>query len=130
MSVYEGVELEDYAFCGPSVVFTNVKKPRSEFPKRGSEFYEKTHVKKSVSIGANATILCGVTLGVYSLIGAGAVVTKDVPDHALVFGNPAKIEGWVDMHGERLMFDNKGISENGDFILENNILRKIDNKVL
>ena len=76
VSIYEGVELEDYVFCGPSMVFTNIKLPRSEFPQRGKEFYSKTLVKKSASIGANATIVCGVTIGEYALIGSGAVVTK------------------------------------------------------
>ena len=93
VSIYEGVELNDYVFCGPSIVFTNIKVPRSEFPQRGSEFYSKTLVKKSASIGANATIVCGVTIGEYALIGSGAVVTKDVPDHALMIGNPGKTWG-------------------------------------
>ena len=99
VSVYEGVELEDYVFCGPSMVFTNVKLPRSEFPQRGSEFYSKTIVKKSASIGANATIVCGVTIGKYALIGSGAVVTKDVPAFALVVGNPGRVVGEVDKRG-------------------------------
>ena len=102
VSVYEGVELEDYVFCGPSMVFTNVKIPRSEFPQRGSEFYAKTLVKKSASIGANATIVCGVTIGEYSLIGSGAVITKDVPAFALVVGNPGRIIGAVDKKGNRI----------------------------
>ncbi len=102
VSVYEGVELEDYVFCGPSMVFTNIKLPRSEFPQRGSEFYAKTLVKKSASIGANATIVCGVTIGKYALIGSGAVVTKDVPDYSLVIGNPGRIVGKVDERGNRL----------------------------
>ena len=99
VSVYEGVELEDYVFCGPSMVFTNIKLPRSEFPQRGSEFYSKTIVKKSASIGANATIVCGVTIGEYALIGSGAVVTKDVPAFALVVGNPGRVVGEVDKRG-------------------------------
>ena len=99
VSVYEGVELEDYVFCGPSMVFTNIKLPRSEFPKRGSEYYLKTLVKKSASIGANATIVCGVTIGEYALIGSGAVVTKDIPPYSLVVGNPARIVGKVDKKG-------------------------------
>ena len=102
VSVYEGVELEDYVFCGPSMVFTNVKIPRSEFPQKGAKFYEKTLVKRSASIGANATILCGITIGEYSLIGSGAVVTKDVPDYTLVIGNPASIVCRVDKYGNRL----------------------------
>ena len=110
VSIYEGVKLEDYVFCGPSMVFTNIKLPRSEFPQRGSEFYLKTLVKKSASIGANATIVCGVTLGEYSFIGSGTVVTKDVPDHALVIGNPGKIVGWMDKKGHRPEFDEIGMS--------------------
>ena len=96
VSVYEGVELEDYVFCGPSMVFTNIKLPRSEFPQRGTKYYLKTLVKKSASIGANATIVCGVIIGEYALVGAGAIVTKDVPPYSLVMGNPAKIVGKVD----------------------------------
>ena len=102
VSVYEGVELEDYVFCGPSMVFTNIKVPRSEFPQRGSEYYQKTLVKKSASIGANATIVCGVTIGEYSMIGSGAVVTKDVPPYALVIGNPGRVVGKVDNKGKRI----------------------------
>ncbi|MCH7763909.1 MAG: N-acetyltransferase [Candidatus Marinimicrobia bacterium] len=102
VSVYEGVELEDYVFCGPSMVFTNIKVPRSEFPQRGTEFYQKTLVKKSASIGANATIICGVTIGEYAMIGSGAVVTKDVPAYALVMGNPGRIVGKVDKKGNRI----------------------------
>jgi UDP-2-acetamido-3-amino-2,3-dideoxy-glucuronate N-acetyltransferase len=103
VSVYEGVELEDYVFCGPSMVFTNVKIPRSEFPQRGTEFYSSTLVKKSASIGANATIVCGVTIGEYALIGSGAVVVKDVPPFSLVVGNPGKIIGKVDKRGRRVI---------------------------
>ena len=99
VSIYEGVELEDYVFCGPSMVFTNIKLPRSEFPQRGAEYYLKTLVKKSASIGANATIVCGVTIGEYALIGSGAVVTKNVPPHSLVVGNPARTVGQVDKKG-------------------------------
>ncbi len=102
VSVYEGVELEDYVFCGPSMVFTNIKVPRSEFPQRGSKFYLKTLVKKSVSIGANATILCGVTIGEYAFIGSGAVITKDVPPYSLVVGNPGKVIGKVNKKGLRI----------------------------
>ena len=102
VSIYEGVELEDYVFCGPSMVFTNIRVPRSEFPQKGSEYYEKTLVKKSASIGANATIICGVTIGRYALIGSGTVVTKDVPDYALVIGNPGKVIGKVDQRGNRV----------------------------
>ena len=102
VSIYEGVELEDHVFCGPSMVFTNIKLPRSEFPQRGSKFYLKTLVKKSASIGANATIICGVTIGEYALIGSGAVVTKDVPPYTLVVGNPGRFVGKVDKKGNRL----------------------------
>ncbi|NIM18011.1 MAG: N-acetyltransferase [Candidatus Aminicenantes bacterium] len=95
VSVYEGVELEDYVFCGPSMVFTNILNPRSEFPQRGTEFYLKTLVKKSASLGANSTILCGTTIGKYAFVGAGAVVTRDVPDYGLMLGTPAKLFGWM-----------------------------------
>ena len=105
VSVYEGVELEDYVFCGPSMVFTNVMNPRSEFPQRGSEFYNRTLVKRSASIGANATIVCGNTIGRSAFIGAGSVVTRDVPDFAMVFGNPAQIRGWVCACGTKLDFE-------------------------
>lgn len=122
VSVYEGVELEDYVFCGPSMVFTNVLRPRSEFPQRGSEFYTRTLVKKSVSIGANATIVCGTTIGEYAFIGAGAVVTRDVPAFALVVGNPGKIIGWVDKQGNKLKFNQDGISACGKYKLQDNTL--------
>jgi UDP-2-acetamido-3-amino-2,3-dideoxy-glucuronate N-acetyltransferase len=129
ISIYEGVELEDYVFCGPSIVFTNVIRPRSEFPQRGSEFYSKTLVKKSASIGANSTIICGNTIGEYSFIGAGTVVSKDVPPHALVIGNPGKICGWVDKTGNRLEFKNNGISLCGKYKIENNLLKIIINDI-
>ena len=110
VSIYEGVELKDFVFCGPSMVFTNIKIPRSEFPQRGSDFYSKTLVNKSASIGANATIVCGVTIGEYAMIGAGAIVTKDIPAHALIVGNPGKIVGWVDEKGNSLEFGDDGLS--------------------
>jgi len=94
VSVYEGVELEDYVFCGPSMVFTNDLTPRSKYPK-GSERYKKTMVKHGATIGANATIVSGITLGRWAMIAAGAVVTKDVPDYALMAGIPARLIGWV-----------------------------------
>lgn len=100
VSVYEGVILEDHVFCGPSVVFTNVFNPRSEIPRMKE--LRKTLVKKGATIGANATIVCGVTIGKYAFIGAGAVVTCDVPDYSLVFGNPAKQKGWMCRCGEKL----------------------------
>ena len=102
VSIYEGVELEDYVFCGPSMVFTNVKLPRSEFPQKGEKYYSKTLIKKSASIGANATILCGVTVGQYALIGSGAVVTKDVEPFSLIVGNPGRVVGMVDKKGNRI----------------------------
>lgn len=103
VSVYEGVTLEENVFCGPSMVFTNDPNPRAAFPK-GRERFVKTLVKRGCSIGANATIVCGVTLGEYSFIGAGAVVTKDVPPYAIVYGVPAQIRGWICECGEKLSF--------------------------
>ena len=103
VSVYEGVTLEDDVFCGPSCVFTNVLTPRA-FVERKDEF-GPTLVRRGASIGANATIICGVTIGRYAMIGAGAVVTRDVADHALVLGNPARPAGWVSRTGERLGAD-------------------------
>jgi len=102
VSVYEGVTLEDYVFCGPSMVFTNVIDPRCKYPQRGAEFYHKTLVHEGASIGANATIVCGNTIGRHAFIGAGAVVTKDVPDFALMVGVPARQKGWVCECGEVL----------------------------
>lgn len=102
VSVYEGVTLEDDVFCGPSVVFTNVFTPRSAFPRNTGKDFLPTLVKRGASIGANATILCGVTIGRHALIGAGAVVTRDVPDHAVVYGNPARQKGWACECGEVL----------------------------
>ena len=110
VSIYEGVELQDYVFCGPSMIFTNIRLPRSEYPQQGSKYYEKTLVKKSASIGANATIVCGITIGEYALIGSGSVVTKDVPAFALVIGNPGKITGWVSKIGEHLVFNDRDIA--------------------
>lgn len=101
VSVYEGVELEDYVFCGPSMVFTNVGTPRSKYPK-GNAGYAKTLICREASIGANATVVCGHTVGRWALIAAGAVVTKDVPDYALMAGVPARRIGWVCQCGEKL----------------------------
>jgi len=98
VSVYGGVIIEDDVFCGPSCVFTNVVNPRA-FIERKNE-YKTTRVKKGATIGANATIICGVTIGEYALIGAGSVVTRDVPDYALVYGTPARIQGRVNKAGE------------------------------
>jgi len=100
VSVYEGVILEDEVFCGPSMVFTNVINPRSEI-ERKTEF-KTTLVKRGATLGANCTIVCGVTIGRYAFVGAGAVVTKDVPDYALVVGVPARQVGWMSRHGHRL----------------------------
>jgi UDP-2-acetamido-3-amino-2,3-dideoxy-glucuronate N-acetyltransferase len=100
VSIYEGVELEDDVFCGPSCVFTNVMNPRSHVPRKNE--YRRTLVKRGGSIGANATIICGVTLGEYAFVGAGAVVTADVPAYALVLGVPARRIGWMCQCGERL----------------------------
>lgn len=94
VSVYEGVELEDHVFCGPSCVFTNDLTPRAKYPK-GSEGYKRTLVKRGASIGANATVVCGHEIGEWAMVGAGAVVTSDVPAHALVLGVPARQAGWV-----------------------------------
>lgn len=110
VSIYEGVTLEDYVFCGPSMVFTNILDPKCKYPQVGAEFYVKTLVKEGASIGANATIVCGNTLGKHCLVGAGAVVTKDVPDYALVVGNPSRIVGWVSEAGIKLVFDENGIA--------------------
>lgn len=101
VSVYEGVELEDHVFCGPSMVFTNDLTPRAKYPK-GSAGYKKTLLKTGATVGANATIVCGHTLGKWSMIASGAVVTKDVPNHALMAGVPAKRIGWVCECGARL----------------------------
>ena len=101
VSVYEGVEIEDGVFCGPSCVFTNDLTPRARYPK-GRENYKKTLVKEGASIGANATIVCGHTVGRFAMVAAGAVVTKDVPDYALVAGVPAKVIGKVDEKGKIL----------------------------
>ena len=105
VSVYRGITLEDYVFCGPSVVFTNVINPRSAYPRDIRE-YRKTLVQKGATIGANATVICGVTLGRSAFVGAGAVVTEDVPDYGLVYGNPARPQGWMCECGEKLEFKN------------------------
>lgn len=102
VSIYNGVELEDYVFCGPSMVFTNILNPRCEFPQRGSDFNVKTVVKLGASIGANATIVCGITVGRFAFVGAGAVVNADVPEYALMLGVPAVRKGWMSRHGFRL----------------------------
>lgn len=108
VSIYTGVICEDDVFLGPSMVFTNVMNPRSAIIRRDS--YLKTIVKKGASIGANATIVCGHDIGRYAFIGAGAVVTKHVPDYALVVGNPARQIGWMSEYGHRLNFDENGVA--------------------
>jgi UDP-2-acetamido-3-amino-2,3-dideoxy-glucuronate N-acetyltransferase len=105
VSVYEGVALEDYVFCGPSMVFTNVFNPRSEIPRMNE--LRQTLVKRGATLGANSTILCGITIGRYAFIGAGTVVTKDVPDHALVVGNPGRVTGWMCLCGVKLRVKGK-----------------------
>jgi UDP-2-acetamido-3-amino-2,3-dideoxy-glucuronate N-acetyltransferase len=106
VSIYTGVICEDDVFLGPSMVFTNVINPRSAINRKNE--YAKTVVKKGVSIGANATIVCGHDIGQFAFIGAGAVVTKNVPDYALVMGNPAKQTGWMSEYGHKLSFDKNG----------------------
>lgn len=108
VSIYTGVICEDDVFLGPSMVFTNVINPRSAIARKNE--YRKTIVKKGASIGANATVICGNTIGGYALVGAGAVITKDVLPYALVVGNPAKQTGWVSEYGHRLKFDKEGIA--------------------
>lgn len=122
VSIYTGVICDDDVFLGPSMVFTNVINPRSAINRRDQ--YAKTHVGKGASIGANATIVCGNDIGAYAFIGAGAVVTKNVPAFALVVGNPARQLGWVGEYGHRLTFNDKGIAvcpESGQqYLLDNN----------
>ena len=105
VSIYEGVVLEDYTFCGPSMVFTNVRTPRSAYPRNTSDDYATTRVRYGASIGANATIVCGVTVGEWAFVAAGAVVTKDVPAYALMAGVPAKRIGWACECGSTLRLD-------------------------
>ena len=127
VSIYTGVICEDDVFLGPSMVFTNVVNPRSGVNRRGQ--YTRTLVKKGASIGANATIVCGHDIGEYAFIGAGAVVTKEIPAYALVVGNPAKHVGWMSEYGHRLKFDDSNIAicpESKDkYILEDNKVRKL-----
>ncbi len=106
VSIYTGVTCDDDVFLGPSMVFTNVINPRSAINRKNA--YLKTHVGKGATIGANATIVCGHDIGSYALIGAGAVVTKNIPDYALVIGNPAKQTGWMSEYGHKLTFDDNG----------------------
>lgn len=130
VSIYTGVICEDDVFLGPSMVFTNVTNPRSAINRRGS--YQKTVVKKGATIGANATVVCGHDIGEYAFIGAGAVVTKNIPPYALVVGNPSKQIGWMSEYGHRLKFNNEGVAtcpESGEhYKLENNQVTKIKSK--
>lgn len=126
VSIYTGVICEDDVFLGPSMVFTNVINPRSAINRRGE--YMRTVVKKGATIGANATIVCGNDIGEYALIGAGAVITKEVAPYALVVGNPAKQIGWVSEYGHRLHFDKNGAAicpeSKEEYILKNNEVKK------
>lgn len=127
VSIYTGVICEDDVFLGPSMVFTNVMNPRSAVIRRDK--YIKTLVRKGATIGANATVVCGHTIGRYAFVGAGAVVTKDVHDYALVMGNPARHTGWMSEYGHRLEFDESGIAvcpESSErYKLEKNFVKKI-----
>ena len=130
VSVYEGVTLEDYVFCGPSMVFTNILNPRSKYPQVGAKYYIKTLVKEGASLGANSTIVCGHIIGRFAFVGAGSVVTKDVPDFALVVGNPARIIGWYSEAGQKLVFDENGIANcersNKKYKLEDNKVIEVE----
>jgi len=108
VSVYEGVTCDDFVFLGPSCVFTNVINPRSAIERKHA--FRPTHIGRGASVGANATVLCGVSIGEYAMIGAGAVVTKDVPPYALVVGNPARQTGWVSEYGCTLNFSATGVA--------------------
>lgn len=127
VSVYTGVTCEDDVFLGPSMVFTNVTNPRSAINRKNQ--YAKTHVGHGATIGANATVVCGHDIGHFAFIGAGAVVTKSIPDYALVVGNPSKQIGWMSEYGHRLNFDNDGFAtcpESGErYKLENQHVTKI-----
>ncbi|MDP3916174.1 MAG: acyltransferase [Bacteroidota bacterium] len=128
VSVYTGVICEDDVFLGPSAVFTNVINPRSAIIRKNE--YQTTLVKKGATIGANATIVCGITIGKYAFVGAGAVVTKNIPDYALVVGNPARQTGWMSEYGHKLKFNTEGIAvcpeSQEQYRLENGKVVKID----
>jgi UDP-2-acetamido-3-amino-2,3-dideoxy-glucuronate N-acetyltransferase len=130
VSIYTGVICEDDVFLGPSMVFTNVINPRSAITRKDE--YRKTIVRKGASIGANATVVCGNEIGQYAMIGAGAVITKEVPAYALVYGNPARQNGWVSEYGHKLVFDSMGIAtcpESGEkYRLLDNDVSKIESK--
>ena len=127
VSIYTGVTCEDDVFLGPSMVFTNIINPRSAVIRR--DRYVETLIKKGASIGANATVICGNTIGEFALIGAGSVITRDISPYALVVGNPAKQIGWVSEYGNRLVFGESGkatCDESGqEYLLENNSVRRL-----
>ncbi len=127
VSIYTGVICEEDVFLGPSMVFTNVINPRSAVIRRDQ--YQKTLVKKGATIGANATIVCGHNIGEYAFVGAGAVITKEIPAYALIVGNPGKQIGWMSAYGHRLTFDKKGLAicpESGEqYLLKNDKVQKI-----
>lgn len=127
VSIYTGVVCEDDVFLGPSMVFTNVINPRSAVNRKSE--YAKTLVGKGASIGANATIVCGNRIGKFAFIGAGAVVTKEVKDYALVIGNPSRQVGWMSEHGQKLIFNSDGIAicpqSNEKYKIENDLVKKI-----
>lgn len=126
VSVYEGVELQDEVFCGPSMVFTNVNTPRSGTPRNTAADYLKTLVKRGASIGANATIVCGNTIGEYAFVGAGSVVTKDVPPYAMVYGNPARVRGYACECGQKLKFEDEAAQCRcgRTYVKQNDIVRR------
>ncbi len=129
VSVYTGVVCEDDVFLGPSMVFTNVMNPRSAVNRKNE--YKKTIVKKGATIGANATIVCGINIGEYAFVGAGTVVIREVKPYAMLVGNPARQIGWMSEQGEKLKFDNEGkatCSLSGDqYVLNNNTVKKVSN---
>lgn len=132
VSIYTGVTCDDDVFLGPSMVFTNVINPRSAINRKNE--YAKTHVGKGASIGANATIVCGHNIGQYAFIGAGAVVTKNVPPYSLWVGNPAKQMGWISEYGHRLKFDSNNIAvcpeSKEKYKLDNNNVTKLEQEVV
>jgi UDP-2-acetamido-3-amino-2,3-dideoxy-glucuronate N-acetyltransferase len=127
VSIYEGVICEDDVFLGPSMVLTNVINPRSAVSRKNE--FKTTLIKKGASIGANATIVCGNTIGNFAFIGAGTVVTKDVPDYALVIGNPGRQTGWMSEYGQKLQFNENNIAiceeSKQEYILENNVVKRL-----
>ena len=133
VSLYEGVILEDFVFCGPSMVFTNIKTPRCEYPRNTSDDYQTTVIKRGSSIGANATIVCGITLNEYAFVAAGAVVTKDIPPYGMVAGVPANLIGWMSAYGDVLKFDtqNFAVDSKGTRYKKSSavVVTPVDNKI-